>query len=106
MFIVYCTLHSMIKQCSAQECLSGGQHCSYRWHNIIAIYVMHMMLPHVSVYKKWRTESCIVVFSWLAMDSLLHLLEYHLLQPSKAIKDSGYDKSGSSESGIDCLCTQ
>ena len=53
----------------------------------------HVMLPRISVFKKWRTESRSVVFSCfftyqvkLAMDSWLHLLECHLLQPSKAKK--------------------
>ena len=83
------------------------------WYTIIVIYVTHLMLPRVSVYKKWHTESRSAVFSCLftcqaklAMESLLCLLEYYLLQPSKAMKDSGYDKSGFSESSIDRLCTQ
>ena len=104
-----------------QDCLSGGQltHTAAKLFNSqmaqsLSWYTSRTWCHHAFLSTKngilkvvvWHLAVSFTYQVKVAMDSSLHFLEYHLLQPSKAIKDSGYDKSGSSEFGIDRLCTQ
>ena len=61
---------------------------------------MYVMLPHIIFYKKWRTESRSVVFSYFYFA--------HCISSTIAIEASRTDMTnpGFSEYDIDCLCTQ